>query len=397
MPTHFHEGDRWFWEQWIQKIEEVGLAQVYGEGVKVNYHPFFLYCLQWFGWLMGDMEQVKEHLHYLKVFPLLFDMLGATAVFLLLQIQWKNGWLPLLWLLNGAMMYNTLMWGQVDSMHSVAVLLAIIFALKRWDAGSVMLFSLALGIKLQALFFLPVLALVWLPAFPHRWKHLLLGLGAGLLLQLLLFWPFIEAGTLHEFWSRNADVMQRHPRVSANAFNVWYLLTWQTDLYHASDRQTVLGLRYFDWGLLLFFVMSGLALFPILKKAVQHFYEGVILQDSHFRELVFLTAAAIALIFFYFPTQMHERYAHPALGFLFMYSALSGKWGVYVWVSVFYLLNLEAVLQAWQWEHYGILLFDARFIAVGFGFGIAGVLLRLYRGFRKGRTKEDEEVLSVKM
>jgi hypothetical protein len=58
---------------------------------------------------------------------------------------------------------------------------------------------------------------------------------------------------------------------------------------------------------------------------------------------LFLALGVAGLAFFLFPTQMHERYLHPAVVFVGVDALLRGRFMLYCAVSVLYLLNLASV------------------------------------------------------
>ncbi len=82
-------------------------------------------------------------------------------------------------------------------------------------------------------------------------------------------------------------------------------------LRHVSDQDKFIGITYHYWGLLLFFTASAMALWPLAKTCYYKWRDRE--AESPGTELVWITAALIPSIFFYFNTQMHERYIHPAL------------------------------------------------------------------------------------
>jgi hypothetical protein len=61
---------------------------------------------------------------------------------------------------------------------------------------------------------------------------------------------------------------------------------------------------------------------------------------------------------------MHERYAHSALIFFFIYGVKSSNYWLYGLTSLAYFLNLERVLNAIPFLHIQTFIFDQRLIAV---------------------------------
>jgi hypothetical protein len=102
------------------------------------------------------------------------------------------------------------------------------------------------------------------------------------------------------------------------------------------DNNLWLGLSFKSWGLTMFFFFSALTLFPY---AIQ-LYRKVKIPT----ELYFNLAALIVLLFFYFNTEMHERYSFFALLPLFIFGYYSNNWIPFILLSVLYFLNADLIL-----------------------------------------------------
>jgi len=98
-----------------------------------------------------------------------------------------------------------------------------------------------------------------------------------------------------------------------------------------------------------------------------------------------LSGAVVALAFFFFNTQMHERYSHPALLFTAAYCFLTLRYVPFVLLSVAYFLSLENILRYMDLPTYGTLIFDTRFIA---GLYLATILLLFYDVIKLWREKD---------
>ena len=96
-------------------------------------------------------------------------------------------------LLNGAI------WGQCDSIYTALALLALALALEDRPVLSMLCITLSFSFKLQAVFVMPVFAVLWM-AKKFKWQHFLLFPAVYLLLVLpavLLGRPFWETLTLY--------------------------------------------------------------------------------------------------------------------------------------------------------------------------------------------------------
>jgi hypothetical protein len=145
-----------------------------------------------------------------------------------------------------------------------------------------------------------------------------------------------------------------------NAFNMWYWIT-ETDPIKVDDFNPWLGLTYKLWGFIFFTIAGAVALFPLIAKTFYRLLNKLSF-DKRYIEQVFLTSALCSIVFFFFNTQMHERYVHPAIVLLFGYSVLRKNYLLYSICSVAYFLNLEAINKYLKIEH-ATPWFDATYIA----------------------------------
>jgi len=184
-------------------------------------------------------------------------------------------------------------------------------------------------------------------------------------------------------WHAAIGSVGRYPRVSMNAFNFWHLIMRQ-DPWNVSDESTWLrSLTYKRIGLVLFFIFSLAALWPLVRVVWQKTRR----KDSNIsRQQVWLTGSLLAILFFFFNTEMHERYCHPAFLFLTVYAFHTKRFLPYILFSLAYFLNLEKVLQFLKLENYHTLVFDPRFIAVLFLILVIYLFIRLYRPVRQTNT-----------
>lgn len=392
LPTTSFRGDMNFWLEWTNWIHNDGLGNIYH--TNAQYHPFFLYCLWIFQEVMGSMDEVRAHLNYVKVFPLIFDFLGALTVFFILKKDTKNAIIyPFFLLFNISYMYNTMIWGQVDSIHTSFVALSFIFILRERPLFSIFFFLLALNTKLQAIIYLPIIGLLILPHFTRSASILLKTVGIIVFAQFIIFLPFIFNESLGRIWKVVVEAEGRHPHVSMNAFNLWYFFfDVETNLAKVQDANIfALGMSYKTWGRMLFFLFSTIALLPLLKNCYEWIRQKLV-PTNQALELSFLTGGLITLIFFYFNTQMHERYAHSAILLFFLYGVKSKRYWLYILCSFACLFNMEKVLKAWDFSNYkaliftedfitGYLIFTEDFIASLFLVVIIGSIYRLYKSY----------------
>lgn len=368
MPTTGHAGDVWFWRTWALHIHQHGLANVYHSNT--DYLPLYHYILWVFVKIQGTSLAIENHFTNLKLITLMFDFGTALILFNILKERLGNNLqalaLTLLFALNVAYLYNTMIWFQVDSILAFFVLASVYAAYRKLALMAILLFVLAINFKLQAIVFLPVIGLLLLPQLVTSFslRNLIIVTGAVAALQLLILLPFWMAGDLDRVWSVISNSTERYPVVAAGAYNMWALFYDETS---TSDQ------GYRGIGLVLFFAFSLAALWPLLRKV---FHIVVKREEVQFElEHVLLIGALCGLAFFYFNTQMHERYAHPALLLVAGYSLLTRRFIPYVVISGAYFLNMDQIL-----DHFRVkwLPYDPRVTSIIYLIGIGLLFAELY-------------------
>ena len=162
-----------------------------------NYNIPYLYFLALFSYL-----PVKD-LYLIKLLSIFFDVLLAWAAMGIVRHMGGSDkaqvgcFLAVLFLptvvLNGAL------WGQCDSIYVALALMSIYWALADRPVLSMLAITLSFGFKLQAVFVMPVLAVLWMQGH-FKIKHFALFPLFYVLLVLpavLLGRPFMETLTLY--------------------------------------------------------------------------------------------------------------------------------------------------------------------------------------------------------
>jgi Gpi18-like mannosyltransferase len=365
MPNFGHAWDCACWGMWATRMNSHGIASAYTEGSTVNYLPLYLYVLRAYAWLVGT-EQIYPYIYTLKIVTLLFDVGSAMIISSYFKHQ-KRAWQYVIFtLLNIGFIYNTIIWNQVDGIWSFFVLAAFTMGYRKHLSGSMLLFILAINVKLQAIIFLPLLGLMWLPLF--NWRSLTKALLISLGVQLLVLAPFIAAGVAGNITDVISGSVDYYQSVSMNAFNFWYLVL-DGDLMFVKDDILIGGLiTYKQAGLLMFFGFSFLVLLPIIKDTWLVIIKKQVTQLRLSQWVWSMTL--IPLIFFYFNTQMHERYIHPAIGFATLLAFSTRQYGPWLLMSIAYALSLESICKFLELNNYGTLIFHPDFLA-----GLYGVSL----------------------
>ena len=185
-----------FLTKWVDYFRANGhfLALRYSVG---NYNIPYLYFLAFFSLL-----PIRD-LYLIKLLSTFFDVLLAWSSMLLLgRFTKKNAVLLGCFftvLCLPTVFLNSAVWAQCDSSYAALLVLALYLALDDRPVASMIFAALAFGFKLQAVFVLPVFAVLWM-AGKFNWRHFLVFPAAYVQLVLpavLLGRPFWETVTLY--------------------------------------------------------------------------------------------------------------------------------------------------------------------------------------------------------
>ena len=379
VPRTSMQFDFEYWTDWALYIHNHGVTNIY-DNPTANYHPMYFYILWIYDLVQGSEFFIRQNIYYLKFFPLFFDFL---PLFVLCCFRQKivDREIPYMYLLlNLAYLFNSYVWGQVDSIYTAFSFLALIFAFNR-PVVSAFMFAMALAMKPQPIVYIPVIGLAWLYNVKDI-KTWLQMAGVVVATWFAMALPYIVTGNGPELWHIVSTAVGRYPQVSIGAFNIWYVLPMK-DPYHTPDYARFLMLTYKQWGLLMFFVSSGLALLPLFFRMLRYRKTGL-QATSDDKQMLMLVSGLVTLYFFYFNTQMHERYAHPIMIFFFFYAVFSKNYKLYILASIPYFLSLDKLFPDFlPVVHYKII-WAMRVIAIWFTLTIIYATWEYFRQYKIG-------------
>jgi Gpi18-like mannosyltransferase len=325
------------WVTWTRAIGEFGLREVYSHS-DCNYLPGFLYVLQFFSLFNPPDNDFLAKIIVLKTIVFLFEVFVLRFIFI--RTPKIPLWAMALLLINPALWFNSLIFAQVDGIHSGLCVMSIFYLHEKKPGKGLLSFILALFFKLQSILFLPIFGLLWavlilkLPI-----QRSLRSIFPAVLLSFLLLLPF----RLDEVWHVVTHSIGYFNRVSMNAYNIWYLIS-PSDPYEIKDTSDYLfHTTYRTLGTILFIASTGFIYWlAFYKRKIAHILQNI-------REMGMekwgLLGAYSTLCFFFFFTQMHERYIHPAVLFGLVYSLHSRKWLGFILVSIAYPLNMDRIVR----------------------------------------------------
>ena len=158
-----------FLTRWVDFFRQRGGWRALSEPVG-NYNIPYLYFMALFSY-----SSVKD-LYLIKLLSTVFDVLLAYSAMRLVSRWQKSVWLRLgcffTVLLWPTVFLNSAVWAQCDSIYVALALLGIDLALDDRPVLAMTCMALSFGFKLQAVFILPVCAVLWMQG-KFRWYHFL--------------------------------------------------------------------------------------------------------------------------------------------------------------------------------------------------------------------------------
>lgn len=338
--------------RWMHGVATHGLAGFYAAEAFCDYPPLFILLFGGVGKLVAALGGSEPHAYHVgtKLLASVADLATGVTIGLagrrLLGVRAATLGAGL-YLLNPVAIYDSAVWGQVDAVPALLLVGALFLTERcRWmGAGAVG--ALALAAKFQSVAVLPLVAFEAIRR--GGGPGVARALAGGIVALAVVSAPFLATGTLDDVVRRAyVDVVGQYHQMSFNAFNLWTLTGHpeapdtappralielaaggRTSL--PADGSWLLGITWRKVSLVLF----GLAVLGVLAAYARR--PGPVAS--------FGAAGGLALAFFLFPTEMHERYAFPAIALLAPWAAARMRnERLYLALSVALLLNLVAVL-----------------------------------------------------
>lgn len=358
LPVYHHEdADSFFyWAKylWEKKDFLFFLGKSVPNAVRANYPPVFYYLMffwrgvyEFFGrflwWLNINISFFPSNLIFWyqsytigiafnKIPAVLADLgcavlickiIGEISKSTAVNIKLKKTaiilflFLPVTW-------YNSAVWGQIESIYALFLLLGFYLVMKnRFLIGT---------FAIMVSFLIKPIGLVVLPVFvvylfkKRKILDFVIGVASALILSFILFFPFYPLDTL----VRAADFYVGNFRgplnnIANNAFNFWGLIFGFENLPSAEFQVLHLSLSF--WGQIIFFSFLIFICYRIWKRST--------------KEVFFLASFLTTFSAFLFLPRMHERYFYPSLIFLAVLGGLKKRWfNSFIILSLVHFLNL---------------------------------------------------------
>jgi dolichyl-phosphate-mannose--protein O-mannosyl transferase/Gpi18-like mannosyltransferase len=318
------------YEAWALQIASQGPSHTYQAGYFLDYPPGYLYALWMAGVISNAIGASGDTLRIIVESPaLIADFFMCFVVFAYLR-RTEHSNLALIAMLmvalNPALLFDTVVWGQSDSVLTLVMWLAVVATLAGEYEISWALAAVAVLIKPQGLMIVPVLGLwLLLEADYATWlRSAVVSLGTFIIgiapFQIGHPWYWII-----ELYSSTAAY---YHETSVNAFNFIALIGG----LRQQDSGTILGVSFFTLGMSL--------LVPLYS------FVGYVLWRARNAKSLFYASFIALFGFFLFAPRMHERYLYPSLVFVVPLALESYEMmGVFAVLTITCLFNLAYIKQ----------------------------------------------------
>ncbi|MDD4762131.1 MAG: glycosyltransferase family 39 protein, partial [Candidatus Pacebacteria bacterium] len=312
-----HGSDLGINERWMRSATLRGVPFSYIkplEGGVPNYPPFSLMIFALTGhviqWLFPAGLAVGQHTVriFLRLPAIGTDLMTALTLALIVgRVFSRRAAIAAaaIYLFHPAVLFETAVWGQTDSIHTFLLLAAFAAVFWRFWLLTGILFALAVLTKAQAVILAPLFLLLCI----RDWKAMGKLFIGGALSVFAVLVPFVAQHSVREVLHVYTGSVGHFPKLSMNAFNLWWALFGKT-AGKMRDTDLVFSLlSYRSISIVLFAAAISIFLWMYRKPLVRPDRSAGLLRTGA------LTASWIIACFFLLNTEMHERYLFPLVAF----------------------------------------------------------------------------------
>jgi Gpi18-like mannosyltransferase len=258
-----------------------------------DYPPLYLYLLKIISTLPFNT------LYGIKTISVAFDFLIAYIGYKIVVLENKNRFssgqlfcIFSFFLIIPTVVANSSLWAQCDALYSACVLVSFYSLLKNRPGTAAVIFGIAISLKLQSIFLLPVLAGYWLSR--HRgWEYFFV---PPIVYMIIMVPAWFSGGSLWDLLFKYAHQSKEYQALTLSAPTVYSFFN-ESQLGSGADR-ALSNLGIFVAALV------AIGLIVLVRKLI-------INNQLTTRRAVFLALISVLYIPFLLP-HMHERYFYLA-------------------------------------------------------------------------------------
>ena len=335
---------------WTADLVAHGPWGTYGRGYFLDYLPGYLAIL----WPLGALSSLVsggDSGLLIKLPAIISDLLIVVAGLRLARELGATARaqlaLALLLAFSPALLLDSTIWGQVDSVGTAVMLFSITELIRGKTVRGGILAALAAVIKPQFGILIPIVALLAFTrarATRDPWLPVVTGLAGAAVIALIAL-PF--GITLIDVLMKVIAAAAGYPYLSVNAWNPWALIdvggkSIVAATGWASDTAAILpfGIP----GVIVGTTLLVAAIAAALNRA-----------KSDERIITVSAVAFVAIAFFVLPTRVHERYLFPAVPLTLILATVRSTWRpIATGISILFTLNAWSVLTTDYFQNKGI-------------------------------------------
>lgn len=347
-----HRTDMSCFRAWADMAYKGGLNQFYFSKDFHDYPPGYMYVLWLLGWVKNaaNLDYDSDMFVMLIKLPaILCDVLTGYVIYRIVKKYSSHALavgVAVLFLFNPAVIVNSSVWGQVDSVFTLFLVLSIYFIIDKKFILSCMLFVIGALIKPQMVMFGPVFLLAMIKMIIDGKDNLKqvfikIGLAAAGCAVLVFFavLPFVRNFDFSPIVDQYIKTINSYPYGSVNAYNMLWLFRggWENAaLVPGSEGNIQNPLMFLTFG-----TWSSILIAAVMVFAVWFYIKHKGKMD------LFLLAAFIIMGIFTLAGRMHERYVYPAIALLacgFAYKKDLRILWLFFAISILQFINTATVL-----------------------------------------------------
>ncbi|MBE5799660.1 MAG: hypothetical protein E7321_06890 [Clostridiales bacterium] len=208
-----------FLANWIYEYSQISIKEGLGRYIGSDYTPPYLYLMQ----LVSRVRDYPPQ-YLVKAISMAFEVLMAYALMKIAALKVKGEGARLMIfhiaLLLPTVVFNGAYWGQCDVIYTSLCLMALYMGLTRRSARSMIFYGLALSFKLQTVFFMPVMLVLWLRK-DIKLRHLALIPAAYMFMMIPALWG---GKSLHHVLTVYMQQADQYNFITMNAPNLYQFL-----------------------------------------------------------------------------------------------------------------------------------------------------------------------------
>lgn len=274
-----------------------GFSEFYVNARQADYPPLYIYILGIIGKIVSIFDLNSYYVLMLKIPSIVADVITSYLIYKLSKKHLNltiSIFLTAFYIFNPAVFIDSTFWGQVDSLFTLLIVIAIYLLFEKKYTFSSVVFSAAALMKPQGIIFLPILFFELVRQ--RKVKNFIYAAFSAIITMLIIIIPF-SLNQQNPLWifELYSKTISEYPYASVNAFNFYSLIGANYKNYDTA----LFILNYHTIGMIFIVITTLIGWFVYIKGNDRKYISAIAL----------LQIAGV----FTFSVGMHERYLFPAV------------------------------------------------------------------------------------